>query len=69
MKKFKILDGNDSDVLGGVVSEDNVFISVYGGDIIEGKLPADLEIGESCRRRYNMSPGRKQAVYKILRVQ
>jgi hypothetical protein len=64
---FKILDGHDSDVLGGAVSEENVFISMYGV-LIEGKKPVDLAVGESCRMRYHQALS-QPTVYKVLRVE
>lgn len=66
-KMFRILDGKDDLVLGGDVSEDNVYVRVYGSTLRGEKRPTDLAIGESTRKRYALS-GQKPTVYRILRI-
>lgn len=67
--KFKMLtdDGKDNDVLGGVVELDNVYIKTYGS-LVRGKSPDQLDVGESCIKKYAMS-GQKPTTYKIIRVE
>lgn len=67
-KKFKLVttDTND-DVLGGAVGIDNVYITAYGSHV-SGKEPRELDVGESCLKRYALS-GQKPTVYKIVRVE
>ena len=67
--KFRIIDDkNDSIVLGGDVTEDNVYVRTYGALLPGEKLPTDLQVGESTRKRYALS-GQKPTVYRILRVE
>ena len=67
-KMFKLLKTvDDSDVLGGEVGEDNVYIKTYGSVLPGEKLPADLEVGETTLKEYRLS-GQKPTVYKIVRV-
>lgn len=66
-KRFRVLDGNGSNVLGGDVGQDNVYVRTYGA-IVEGEKSIDsLAVGESTRKRYALS-GQKPTVYRILRV-
>lgn len=72
MKKFKLVRqggrNEDEDVLGGPVTEDNVYIKTYGSRL-EGQKPvAELEVGEGSLHRYKLS-GQKATVYKIVRVE
>jgi len=66
-KKFQILDQQGSDVLGGSVSGFNVYISSYG-TLIAGKPPGELEVDETCTKRYALS-GQKPTDYYIKRVE
>lgn len=66
--KFKVLDPkNDEDVLGGEVSEDNVYIRTYGVPLKGEKRPVDLAIGETTMVRYSLSGTR--GVYRIARTE
>jgi hypothetical protein len=66
MKRFRLLDFNDHDVLGGSVSIDTVYIRTYP-EIADGdKQPNDLEIGESVRAVYRLSSSK--GTYKIVRI-
>lgn len=64
---FRILDGNDVNVLGGDVSYLNPYVRLYGAPLPGEKSPRDLEPGESTRMVYRMS-GTAPAVYRVLRV-
>ncbi len=64
---FRVLDGNDSNVLGADVGIDNVYIRTYGSIVRGEKAIDDLAVGESTRKRYALS-GQKPTVYRILRV-
>lgn len=67
-KMFRLIDDSDgSTVLGGDVSEHNVYIAAYGTPLPGEKLPGDLQVGESARKRYALSMTRP-TVYRILRV-
>lgn len=67
-KTFRLIDDADgSVVLGGDVSERNVYIAAYGSVLPGEKLPGELEVGESTRKRYALSMTRP-TVYRILRV-
>lgn len=56
MKMFKVINpATNEDVLGGVVSGDNVYISLYAKVCDGHKRIADLEIGESTQCEYNMN--------------
>lgn len=69
MKKFKLVNpGTDEDVLGGAVTEDNVYIKTYGSRLADQKPVAELEVGESSLHRYKLS-GQKATVYQIVRVE
>lgn len=67
--KFRLLsdDGKDSDILGCMLDLNNVYIKTYGS-LISGKLPEQLDVGESCIKRYALS-GQKPTTYKIVRVE
>jgi hypothetical protein len=69
VKRFRIIDDRDgSSVLGGDVSENNVYIRTYGA-LLPGETPiADLAVGESALKRYALSGG-KPTVYRVLRVE
>lgn len=68
MSLYRILDDRDgSDVLGATVSGDNVYVRAYGRLLHGEKRPEDLLVGESTRKRYNLS-GQRPTVYRILRV-
>lgn len=68
-KMFKLVKpGTDEDVLGGAVSEDNVYIRTYGTRLKGEKPVADLEVGEGSLHRYKLS-GQRATVYKIIRVE
>lgn len=67
MKKFKLMTHNDEDVLGGAVGIDNVYIRAYGAHV-SGRLVDQLDVGESCVKRYSLS-GQKPTTYKIVRVE
>jgi hypothetical protein len=61
-------DGKDTEAMGGALVEmDNVYISSYGSHV-SGPRVKDLEVGESCVKRYNLSGG-KPTEYKIVRTE
>jgi len=69
MSKYKlVVPGTDTDVLGGAVSEDNVYISAYGSRLDGEKPVSDLTVGEGSLHRYSLS-GQRPTVYKIVRVE
>ena len=65
-KKFRLLDMHGNDVMGGLLSSLNPYVSCYGVPVKNGKLPQDLEVGESCKMVYNLS-GQKPTEYFIKR--
>lgn len=65
-KRFRLLDGFE-DVLGGDVSEENVYIKTYGSVLAGEKLVSELAAGEHTFKRYALS-GQRPTTYKILRV-
>lgn len=68
-KKFKLVrPGTDEDVLGGAVTEDNVYVKTYGSRLTGEKSVAELEVGEGSLHRYALS-GQKATVYMIVRVE
>lgn len=66
MKFYTITDKTDSDVLGGPVSEHNVYISAYADPGL-GKHPRDLEIGEHTWCTYSLSGSK--GTYKVTRIE
>lgn len=62
-----MLDGNDNNVLGGDVGEDNAFISMHGVVVPGEKTIATLDVGGMTLKTYAMS-GQKPVTYRILRV-
>lgn len=65
-KMFKVIDpATNEDVLGGAVSEDNVYIRVYARVCDGHKRIADLDVGESSQCKYSLSG--TQGVYLVVR--
>jgi hypothetical protein len=54
------------DVLGGAVTEDNVFIAAYGSVLPGYKHPSKLGVGETTRKKYALS-GQRPTTYIIVR--
>lgn len=67
--RFKLLSTkDDSDVLGGAVSEDNPYIRTYSEPVNPGdKAPLALDVGESVLRRYRLSGS--VGVYRVVRIE
>lgn len=59
-------DGKD-EVVFRCVSLENAYVSAYGM-LVRGRAPADLDVYESCVKRYALS-GQKPTEYKIVRVE
>lgn len=63
---FAVIDDKDeSNVLGGEISGDNVYLRVYP-KVIDGKPLSELEVGESSICRYNLSGS--SGVYRVKRT-
>lgn len=66
-KMYELRNQRGEDVLGGSVSEDHVYIAIYG-ELVDGcKHWKDLEVGESTRKVYALS-GAKPTTYHLVRV-
>jgi hypothetical protein len=65
-RRFRLQDDRGDDVLGGAVTINNVFVSIYG-TLVGGPAPDKLAVGDSCKKRYALS-GQKPTVYTIVRV-
>ena len=66
MKKFKLCNLKDEDVMGGALSEDNVYIRTYGSALPGQKSALDLAEGESTLYRFRLSG--QTGTYKIVRL-
>lgn len=67
MSQFVIRDHKGEDVLGGQVSEDNVYIRTYGSVEAGCKPPSELAIDETTRKLYALS-GQQPTTYWVTRV-
>jgi hypothetical protein len=67
-KMFRITKpGTDEDVFGGLIPRDNCYLRTYGKRLPGEKPLDDLEIGEGCLVKYNLSGSK--GTYKIARVE
>ena len=66
MKKFTVVDGKGENVLGGAVSEDNVYIRAYP-KLVDGPKLLDLKVGEESVVEYNLSGSK--GTYYVRRVE
>lgn len=57
--------GSDVDVMGGPLSEEDVYVKTYGV-VVVGRHPRDLDVGESCTKEYALS-GQRPTRYRITR--
>jgi hypothetical protein len=66
--KFNLLtdDGKD-EIVFREVGLGNCYVSAYGA-LVRGRKPAQLDVGESCVKRFNLS-GQQPTTYKIVRVE
>lgn len=67
MKMFRFEDMKGNDIFNALLEDDNVYICLYGS-LKLGKLPRDLEVGESCVQKYSMSMT-GPTDYRIIRVE
>lgn len=66
--RFKLIDPkNDADVLGGPVTEDNVYLRAYGHPIEGERAVRELAVGESTLLKFNLSG--TQGVYRCVRLE
>ena len=68
-KRFVLKDTRtDEDVLGGPVTEDNAYVTLYGSPVNAGdKSPKELNVGESVLRRYSLSGS--SGTYRLVRLE
>ena len=65
--RFVILKtSDDSNVMGGELSEDNVYICAYPKPIKDNKHPTKLAVGESSLCEYSLSGSK--GVYRVVRI-
>lgn len=66
-KRFKILDKDGGFPMGDhELTEDNVYVKIYGKVVGTGVKPSELEVGESTQKEYNLSGSK--GTYTIQRV-
>ena len=65
-KKFRMQTLKGEQVMGGDLSDDNVYIRTYG-KVVLGRQPNELDIGETCQKEYALC-GQGPTTYEVIRT-